>query len=87
MLTLSTILSSASVGSLGLGSFASAYVGVPFSVPLGSSMNLGFNQFAFPWLQAILPILAPGETGVFATTLTQFAALLLTTINNLLVAQ
>jgi hypothetical protein len=47
-------------------------------------MNLGFNQLAFPWVQAILPILAPGETGIFAATITQFAALLLGTINNLL---
>lgn len=83
-MVISTVGSIASVGIAGLLSAGASSIGAPFSVPLGSSMNLGFNQFAFPWVMAILPLAAPGDTGIFATVITQFAAGLLTTINNLL---
>ena len=80
----STVLSAASVGASGLASAGGAASATPFSIPLGSSLNLGFNDLAFPWVQAVLPLLAPGDNAIFAATITQFVAVLMTTINNLL---
>lgn len=82
-LILSTMGTSSSVGSLGILPI-SATPSIAFSVPTGTSMNLSFNQIVFPWVKVLIPLLAPGNTNVLATTLTQFVAVLTATINNLL---
>ncbi len=84
MITLSAIATSAVVGSPGLLSGAIAPFSAASSVPLGSLQNFGFNQFVYPWLEAMLPLFVPGENGVVANTIIQYLSVLSTTIANLL---
>jgi hypothetical protein len=78
------MVTSAGVGLPGILSGAIAPFSAASSVPLGSLQNFGFNQFAYPWFEAMLPLFVPGENGVVATTMMQYLNVLSTTIANLL---
>ena len=84
MITSSTIVTSAGIGLPGVLLGVVAPFSAASSVPLGSLQNFGFNQFAYPWFEALLPLFVPGENGVVATAIIQYLNVLTTTIANLL---
>jgi hypothetical protein len=85
MITLSTMATSAAIGIPGLVSASLAPVAVAVSIPLGTIQNFAINQLALPWVNAVLPLMAPGEGGVLGPTLVAYMGTLVATINNLLV--
>ncbi len=84
MVTLSTAFTSAALGIPGLISAGLAPVAVAISIPLGTIQNFSINQLALPWVNAILPLMAPGEGGVLGPTILAYVGTFVATINNLL---
>jgi hypothetical protein len=84
MVTLSTAFTSAALGIPGLISAGLAPVAAAASIPLGTIQNFSVNQLALPWVNAVIPLMSPGEGGVLGPTILAYVRTLVATINNLL---